>query len=103
VTAEKLVFIPESDALKTISELIDMEHIPKQFGGEFEGTYGMLPELGEEYMKRLDWIDGVEKSIPAGPLKWVLEEGEKPTLVAVGTENGTERRIRLATMTINSA
>ena len=66
MTADKLVFLPEADTLNQMKEIIDLEHIPKQYGGKFDGTFGLLPELDEAYSSRLNWFDGVEKTIPAG-------------------------------------
>ncbi|KAF2662437.1 CRAL/TRIO domain-containing protein [Lophiostoma macrostomum CBS 122681] len=99
VTGDKIHFIPAGAELTQLGELIEVENIPKQYGGKFEGWHGTLPELDDEFCHRLDWVEGVEKRIPIGPLKWVVDDDGELILMAVGTENGQERRTKLARMT----
>jgi hypothetical protein len=98
VTGDKITFIPAGAELTQLGELIDVENIPKQYGGNFEGWHGTLPELDDDFRQKLDWVLGIEKSIPIGPLKWVMDDDLRQILLAVGTEDGRERLTELASM-----
>ena len=99
VTADKIKFVPGGAALAQMSELMDVEGIPERYGGKFEGWHGTLPDLDEGFRCKLEWVNGVDQTIPIGPLKWAIDEEVRPILLAVGTEDGKARRTKIATMT----
>jgi hypothetical protein len=100
-TAAKLVFLSERDTLPTLSDRIDMENVPKMFRGGLEFTPGMLPDLDPEIKKSLKWTTPSEE-LPAGPVRWTLNEGGKVEGVAVGTMNdGNQRLDSLATLELS--
>ncbi|KAM7217589.1 CRAL/TRIO domain protein [Rhypophila decipiens] len=105
-TAVKLVIVQSSEVMDTLLESMDIEDIPKQYGGRFEAKHGMVPRLDEETRQGLccHGAAGEEVLLPSGPIKWVVdsiqvnENGdrnsvcEKKMAVAVGTQNGKDRK-----------
>lgn len=99
VTAEKLVIVSPSEVLERLTEEIDMENIPKVFGGEFDYQHGMLPSIAKELWRNIDWNDPQgTANIPPGPIKWV-RDGQLEKAVAVGRDDGVSRRIDVLSMT----
>lgn len=92
VTAEKLIIVSPNEVLEKVSEDIDLENIPKVFGGEFDYQHAMLPSIDKEVWQNIDWNDADSAGkIPPGPIKWV-RDGELEKAIAVGREDGILRR-----------
>ncbi|KAJ4290190.1 hypothetical protein N0V90_010405 [Kalmusia sp. IMI 367209] len=87
-TAEKIVFLSAGEVLQTLQEHIEIDSIPKRWGGELEWSHGMSPELRREVKEKLRW-DGAQR-LPVGPIKW-MDEGEGPVAFLIGSENGSLR------------
>ncbi|KAM3072138.1 hypothetical protein ACMFMG_008596 [Clarireedia jacksonii] len=101
-TASKLVFLSEKEVLPTLSDRIDMENVPKMFGGKLDFKPGMLPDLDIEIKKSLSWTTALEE-LPPGPVKWTLNEVGKAVGVAVGSvKEGTRRWESLAALELGS-
>ncbi|CAI7627798.1 unnamed protein product [Penicillium glandicola] len=95
-TAEKIVVLPDLEVLPTLREYIDDTNIPTKFGGEFQFTHGMLPDLDDNIHQLLD-LDS-SKFLPPGPLKWIQDSGGRLTVLAVGSNGGSERSDKIATL-----
>ncbi|KAM7196550.1 CRAL-TRIO domain containing protein [Rhypophila sp. PSN 637] len=106
-TAAKLVIVQSSEVMDTLLESMDIDDIPKQYGGRFEAKHGMVPRLDEETRQVLGCRQGAvieEVLLPRGPIKWVVDSRqvngngnrnsvcEKKVAVAVGTQNGYDRK-----------
>src|SRR5690349_10165102 len=67
-TAAKLVIVPPSDVVATLSEVIDVDSIPQQYGGKFDSVGQMTPAAA--LLPRLDdaakGVLGVQE-LPEGP------------------------------------
>ncbi|KAF3022267.1 hypothetical protein E8E15_007255 [Penicillium rubens] len=97
-TAEKIVVLMESEVLPTLREYIDDANIPANFGGEFQFTHGMLPDLDDNIQQLLN--SGSSKSLPPGPLKWIKDSDGRQTALAVGSKSGSVRNDKIATLDI---
>ncbi|KAJ5286374.1 hypothetical protein N7524_001680 [Penicillium chrysogenum] len=97
-TAEKIVVLMESEVLPTLREYIDDANIPANFGGEFQFTHGMLPDLDDNIQQLLN--SGSSKSLPPGPLKWTKDSDGRQTALAVGSKSGSVRNDKIATLDI---
>ena len=95
-TAEKIVVLMESEVLPTLREYIEDVNIPVKFGGGFQFTHGMLPDLDSNIQQILN-SDSL-KSLPPGPLKWIHGSDGRRTALAVGSKSGSERRDKIATI-----
>ncbi|KAL1609983.1 hypothetical protein SLS60_001648 [Paraconiothyrium brasiliense] len=83
-TAEKLIFLSADEAMPTLKEHIDIDSIPKRWGGELEWSHGMLPDLKKEVKENLGWNEAQE--FPVGPVKWRNEEKWKGGIKGCGDE-----------------
>jgi hypothetical protein len=86
----------ESEVLPTLREYIDDANIPAKFGGEFQFTHGMLPDI-DDNIQQLLHLDS-SKSLPPGPLKWIQDSDGRRTALAVGSKSGSERSDKIATL-----
>lgn len=96
-TASKLVVLTRSEVLPTLKEHIDDASIPTIFGGSLSFEHGMLPDLEDAIRGSLDW-ETAEQILPPGPIKLVKEADGKKTALAVGSESGLKRSLRIATL-----
>lgn len=95
-TAEKIEVLMSSEVLPTLREYIDDANIPVKFGGNFQYTNGMLPDLDDDIQKLLNSDSAT--SLPPGPLKWVQDSDGRRTALAVGSKAGSERSDIIATL-----
>jgi hypothetical protein len=77
--------------MPTLSSHIEMEDIPHTFGGRFDYHPAMLPVPNEAIKRKLGWDPANEGTLPAGPLKWIVEGDGVRRAVAVGTIEGKLR------------
>ncbi|PYH40160.1 CRAL-TRIO domain-containing protein [Aspergillus saccharolyticus JOP 1030-1] len=95
VTADKMVFLNDSQVYPALETIIDHANIPQQFGGALPVTHGMPPDLDPD----LRLLLGEEKAVlPEGPLKWTEDDSGRRVLVATGSTEEGLRRECLATL-----
>lgn len=94
-TTRKISVLPASQATKILTEYIDPANLPKRFGGTLEWTFPMHPVPDAETERMIGtlankWVEGPIRCIsrPDGYL-----------VLAVGKQNGKERREILADFT----
>lgn len=90
-TAAKLVILSPTEALPTLTTFIDLDNIPTKFGGTFNFTPGMIPDLDLGIRHALDWSPSSEEELPPGPFKWSLDSTGRKVAVAVGSVDGILR------------
>jgi hypothetical protein len=97
-TASKLVVVPKSKVLSTLTQSMDHSGIPVQFGGSLAFKHGELPRLDEGV--RGVWGGGEEEKevLPPGPMKWRTSPDGRIEAVALGTVKGEARREVIATL-----
>lgn len=100
VTAEKLVIVSPAEVLEKLSEDIDLENIPKVFGGGFDYQHAMLPSIPKDLWQTINWKDPESAGeILPGPIKWI-RDGAIEKAVAVGREENPRRLELLSEMPI---
>ncbi|KAF2111067.1 putative phosphatidylinositol/phosphatidylcholine transfer protein [Lophiotrema nucula] len=99
-TASKLVILTSEEVLPTLTQTIDLENIPVQYGGGFSFKQGMVPELDLGLRERLEWFGTKEGMVPTGPLKWRIGVQGRRVGVAVGTEGGEQREVVFVSLTV---
>ena len=121
-TVNKVHILSSSEVFHVLSQHIDPENIPKKYGGSLDFTFGDLPNLDPELTSRMTWyasqqpspnnsngMDGSNDTneqgssdetavLPIGPIRWEKGENGKMDLIAVGTEEGKARRLKVATL-----
>ncbi|KAF4261104.1 hypothetical protein KXW98_001032 [Aspergillus fumigatus] len=100
VTAEKIVMLDPADVYGTLNKYIHHDNIPVQFGGAFEFTHGMLPDLCPVTRQTLRWSPPFNGTFPPGPIKWTEHARGQIKAVAIGTVDGVERGFDVATLDI---
>lgn len=93
-TVSKICIVPPGQELALLSEVIDLSNIPVKYGGKHDFNFGMFPDLDDEIKENMTWLDedlAKEKRLPLGSMRWVEVDGKRRVL-AVGTENGAQRR-----------
>ncbi|KAJ5899074.1 hypothetical protein N7495_003818 [Penicillium taxi] len=96
-TAEKIVVLMNAEVLPTLREYIDDTNIPVVFGGGYSFKHGAVPCLEDGILQQLNW-NLSNGSLPPGPLKWVEDSDGKVTALAVGSEDGSKRSKRIASI-----
>lgn len=87
-TAEKLVILGSKEIFPTLSKLMDVENIPKRYGGKFDVAPEMWPSLDRGLIETLTWKTQ-EKQLPSGPM--LLLKGQQGSRVAVAVDSSNEK------------
>ncbi|KAK3399184.1 CRAL-TRIO domain-containing protein [Sordaria brevicollis] len=94
-TAEKLVIVQKEDVLPTLKETIDIENIPIQYGGRLDiKPVDFATQLCSAIKQAIKWERPLHE-IPAGPIKYVVDEHGGRSIVAVGTTTAGKMRKEL--------
>ncbi|KAI7318865.1 CRAL/TRIO domain-containing protein [Hortaea werneckii] len=100
ITVSKIFILSEKNMRSTLEQYVDLDNLPKKYGGNLDWEFGDMPALDPGIVKALDWEEIIEqkghKTLPIGPIRWEYEDenGKKGDLVAkaIGTEKGKPRR-----------
>lgn len=85
VTVSKIFILGKNEVIPTLTKFVEIDHIPKKYGGKLDWKWGDLPHMGPEEMKAVE-KDG-KKGWIAGPALWLDNER-----IVVGNEKGKPRR-----------
>ena len=62
----------------TLAKYVDIDHIPKKYGGNLDWKFGDMPNLEPAIDNCLQWQQAIEqnghKTLPIGPIKWQYDE-----------------------------
>ncbi|CAK1359505.1 unnamed protein product [Cercospora beticola] len=96
ITVSKIYILNDKNMLSELSKVIDVENIPKKYGGKLDWSFGDMPYLGPNVTESLRWKEVIEenghKTLPTGPIKWEYDEDGDLVAIAIGTEAGNPRR-----------
>ena len=98
-TAEKIVVLNSTEVLPTLEEFIPHANIPTVFGGKFQFKHGAVPEIDDGIWQHFSW-NLTKQSLPAGPIKWIKDPDGSIVALAVGTEGESQRKKRIATLSL---
>lgn len=86
----------------TLAKFLDMDNVPKKYGGNLDWKFGDMPFLDPTIADALRWKEESQekghRTLPKGPIKWEYDDKGDLTAVAVGTENGVPRKKIIATL-----
>jgi hypothetical protein len=98
VTVSKIFILSDHDVLPVLTTFMDLEDIPKAYGGKLEWHFFDEPAWDDEIKRKVQWENG-HTAFPPGPCYWVpTEDGTRLECLAVGTKDGKERRERVCTI-----
>ncbi|KAI3320132.1 CRAL/TRIO domain-containing protein [Xylariaceae sp. AK1471] len=98
VTVSKIFILSDHDVLPVLTTFMDLEDIPKAYGGKLNWHFFDEPAWDDEIKQKVQWENGYT-NFPPGPCYWVpTEDGTQLECLAVGTKDGKERRERVGTI-----
>lgn len=98
MTASKVRVLTPQEVLPVLESYMDIENIPQKYGGKLPTEPGMMPILDQHASDLLEWSSSSEKSLPRGPIHWEKGPDGSKKAVAIGVENGEQRRSEFATV-----
>ncbi|KAI0409491.1 CRAL-TRIO domain-containing protein [Xylaria palmicola] len=98
VTVSKIFILSDHDVLPVLTTFMDLEDIPKNYGGKLEWSFFDEPAYDDEIKRIVTWENGFT-NFPPGPCHWQsIEDGTRLECLAVGSENDQDRRVRVCTI-----
>lgn len=104
VTTSKIFILPQHDVLSTLSSFIEIEDIPRKYGGKLDFQFGKSPNLDPKIRQHLsiEPTADAETLFLTSPIRWIdaAESGEdgEMTALSVGALNGKQRKERVAVL-----
>ncbi|PSN62444.1 CRAL/TRIO domain-containing protein [Corynespora cassiicola Philippines] len=102
ITVSKIFILSPANVLPTLTEYIDIDNIPKKYGGNLDFEWGNMPNLEPSLEAAIKWespaTQNGKNTFPIGPIKWEQGENGEMKAVAVGKENGQPRRRTIFTV-----
>ncbi|KAK6345760.1 hypothetical protein TWF718_007667 [Orbilia javanica] len=89
-TTSKIFFLTPENITSTLKEHIDLDNIPKKYGGSFDWEFGDTPNLDEELRALLADAGCHDIPFTPGSVHWKDFDG-KQSVVISGTENESRR------------
>lgn len=79
----------------TLAQYVDLDNIPKKYGGNLDWNFGDMPNLDPGIANTLQWkedfMQNGHRTLPIGPIKWQYDEKGDLVATAIGTEDGKPR------------
>ncbi len=101
ITTSKIFILSHHEVLPTLESFMDIENIPKKYGGKLDFECGKLPVLDSQVRDCLSIMGGpnAERLFLTAPVRWMDEtdEGEM-TALGVGSVDGHQRKEPVATL-----
>lgn len=102
ITVSKIFILSAADMKPTLEKYIDIENIPKKYGGTLNFDWGMMPQLEPAIANSFKWEEaapaGGQRTIPTGPSKWRQRSDGVMEATAVGTVDGKQRETAFASV-----
>lgn len=100
VTVSKIFILSQQEVFPTLSSYIDVQNIPKQYGGQLDFAWCQMPNLDPKIKALATWENGFTE-FPKGPIYWVpVEGGKRMAALARGTVDKKERNTRVCTIPV---
>lgn len=94
----KIFILSDHDILPVLTTFMALENIPKSYGGKLNWNFFDEPAYDDEIKRIVEWENGFT-NFPPGPCHWhPTEDGTRLECVAVGSQDGQERRVRVCTI-----
>ncbi|KAF2481848.1 CRAL-TRIO domain-containing protein [Neohortaea acidophila] len=95
ITVSKIFILGQKDTTSTLEKFVNIEDIPKKYGGKLDWKFGDRPFLDPGIANAIRWRSEVEekghKTFPLGPMKLQYDEQGDLVLQEIGTEGGKPR------------
>lgn len=91
ITVAKVFIVSDAGMKKVLNEQIEARNLPEKYGGELKWEFGDEPILETEMLNVLK-MQGDQKTIPKGPIRWVQSaDGKSVEARSLGTTDGQLR------------
>ena len=97
-TVSKFMTLSPGEVTQTLKEYVDVENLPRKYGGLLNFEHGMQPVLDARIEEFLQWSPEYDGGLPCGPLKWRADSRGGRCAVAVGSVEGRRRESLVATL-----
>ncbi|KAJ4348254.1 uncharacterized protein N0V89_009626 [Didymosphaeria variabile] len=95
ITVSKIFILSPANVLPTLIQYIDIDNIPKKYGGNLDFEWGQMPNLEPGIDAAIKWenpnVQNGKNTLPIGPIAWETGENGELIAVAVGQENAQPR------------
>jgi len=85
---------------ETLDKYVDLDNVPKKYGGNLDWQFGDMPFLEHHIATSLSWKENIEanghRTLPIGPIRWDYDNDGNLMATAIGTENGKPRKLVIA-------
>ncbi|KAF2738023.1 CRAL/TRIO domain-containing protein [Polyplosphaeria fusca] len=102
ITVSKIFILSPANVLPTLSQYIDLDNIPKKYGGNLDFEWGSMPVLEPEIEAAIKWeapaTQNGKNTFPIGPIRWSKGGNGSMNAIAVGMENGQPRNKTIFTI-----
>ena len=99
ITTSKIFILAQHEVLPTLKAFMDIDSIPKKYGGNLDFECGKMPVLDSAVKDVLDMASpDLERMFLTAPVKWIDDIDGDMTAVGVGSIDGKERREKVATL-----
>ena len=96
----KIFILNEKNMKETLSKFVDLENVPKKYGGTLDWQFGDMPHLDPVIVSSLRWDVQVKDrghlSLPKGPIKWQYDSKGDLVMTAIGSDSGKHRQQKIA-------
>lgn len=102
ITVSKIFILNNANMKATLEQHIAIENIPKKYGGKLDYEFGQLPNLEPGIDETFKWAHPEHqmghRTFPTGPIRWQRGPDAELVAVAVGTEKGQQRHVRIGSV-----
>lgn len=102
ITVSKIFILSPANILPTLTQYIDIDNIPKKYGGNLDFEWGQMPNFDPEIDAAFAWenpsLQKGKNTLPTGPITWEKGANGELKAVAVGHENGKPRHTTVFTI-----
>ncbi|EMD00286.1 hypothetical protein BAUCODRAFT_62741 [Baudoinia panamericana UAMH 10762] len=100
ITVSKIFILSDKTMFETLSKYVDVDNIPKKYGGRLDWQFGDRPFLEPAIADNLRWKEDVRekghRTLPKGPVRWQYDDKGDLVATAIGTEHGKRRALVIA-------
>jgi hypothetical protein len=98
ITVSKIFILGQHEVKSTLESFIDIQNIPKKYGGELDFEWGQLSIPDPAWEGIVQWENGFSE-FPSGPLLWEeTDNGKKLACIAHGRVDGKDRHQTVCTI-----
>ncbi|KAK4549026.1 hypothetical protein LTR36_007482 [Oleoguttula mirabilis] len=100
ITVSKIFILSDKNMKETLEKFVDIDNIPKKYGGNLDWQFGDMPYLEPSIVNALRWkeqpTEKGHRTWPKGPIKWQYDDNGDLVATAIGTEHGQVRNRAIA-------